>query len=57
MADRQTINHFLERTAKDLDRLSSEAVRIGGDDLALLAYLIDMALVEARATRSLQLAF
>ena len=49
MADRQTINHFLERAAKDLERLRSEAVRIGGDDLEMFAYLIDRALAEARS--------
>ncbi len=48
MADRQTINYFLERVVRDLAHLRSEAVRIGGDELSLLAYLIDMALVEAR---------
>ena len=48
MANQQTINHFLERTAKDLERLKSEATRIGGDDLGLLVYLLDIALVEAR---------
>ncbi len=48
MADRQTINHFLERVLKDLERLKSEAIRIGGDDLSMLAYMLDMTIAEAR---------
>jgi hypothetical protein len=48
MADRQTINHFLGRAAKDLERLKSEAERIGGGELSLFAYLLDITLLEAR---------
>jgi hypothetical protein len=43
----ETAKTFLESAIKDLQRLSGHAGMIGGD-LALLAYLIDMALIEAR---------
>jgi hypothetical protein len=38
---------YLDGAVKDLERLKSNADLIGGD-LALLAYLLDMALIEAR---------
>jgi len=38
---------FLEGAVKDLERLKANAELIGGE-LALLAYLLDMALVEAQ---------
>ena len=43
-----TAKAFLDGAIKDLERLSGRAGMIGAD-LALLAYLIDMALIEARA--------
>jgi hypothetical protein len=38
---------FLDGAVKDLERLSGRATMIGGE-LALLAYLLDMALAEVR---------
>jgi hypothetical protein len=45
-----TAKAFLEGAIKDLERLSGRAGMIGGE-LALLAYLLDVALVEAREQR------
>ncbi len=42
-----TAKAFLDGAIKDLERLGGRATMIGGE-LALLAYLLDMALVEAR---------
>ena len=39
---------FLEAAIKDLERIRTNAEMIGGE-LALFSYLLDMALVEARA--------
>ena len=41
----ETAKAFLDEAIKDLERLMGRATMIGGD-LALLAYLLDMALVE-----------
>jgi hypothetical protein len=46
-----TAKAFLEGAIKDLERLSGRAGMIG-DDLALLAYLLDIALVEARRVQA-----
>jgi len=43
----ETAKTFLEGAIKDLERLSGRAGMIGGE-LALLAYLLDMAVIEAR---------
>jgi len=47
----ETAKAFLAEAIKDLERLSGRAGMIGGD-LALLAYLLDMALVEARRAQA-----
>ena len=46
-----TAKAFLDGAIKDLERLSGRAGMIGGD-LAVLAYLIDMALIEARRVQT-----
>lgn len=48
MANRQTIDHFLVRAAKDLEHLKNDAERLGNGELSAFVHLIDMALVEAR---------
>jgi hypothetical protein len=47
----ETAKAFLDGAIRDLERLSGRAGMIGGD-FAVLAYLIDMALIEARRIRS-----
>ena len=49
----ETAKAFLDGAIKDLERLSGRAGMIGGD-LALFAYLLDMALVEALAQQKNQ---
>jgi hypothetical protein len=41
---------FVESAIGDLERLKTTA-ELHGDDLALLAYILDMALVEARSAQ------
>jgi hypothetical protein len=47
MVPDQPADLTLPRIIRDLERLRNEATA-GGDNLAMLAYLIDMSLVEAR---------
>ena len=47
MAEPKVTSLFLRRAVRDLERLKSQAEKHGAD-LSYLAYLIDMALVEAR---------
>ena len=47
MPEPKVTSLFLKRAVRDLERLKGQAEK-HGDDVSLLAYLINMALVEAR---------